>query len=411
MNKTDELFLNALKLAIRNKKMNIEEDLSDAEWRQFFHLASIHDVLPLIINSVYQSKALQAHASIRDYMIRRGRRLALYQAQRSGDFILLYQKMNEEGIKPLIMKGIICRNLYETPELRPSADEDMLIFPWQIQKYHDFFMNNGFRLLDEDMDIEKEDEVSYLNPENHLYIEVHKYLFPTDDKAYGSLNSLFSVLEDRVTETIYHVPIRTFGYTDHLIYMICHAYKHLLYSGIGIRQLCDIGLFAEKLSDSIDWERVFTSCEIFRMKDFFGAILKICSKYLGIQLKAESFVKYLDLTSIDELPLLEDILSGGLYGVADEDRLHSSTMTLEVVSAQREGRKSRGLISSIFPERSYMETKFPYLKQKKWMLPIAYIQRTKQYLSKSSKNRVSPGKTIAIGNSRIRLLKKYNIID
>lgn len=411
MDKTEVLFLDVLKHAIRNKRMNIEEDLSDTEWRQFFHLSSIHDVLPLIINTIYQSKALQSKQGLKDHMIKRGRRLAVYQAQRSGDFVLLYQKMNEAGLKPLVMKGIICRNLYETPELRPSTDEDMLIFPWQIQKYHNFFMNNGFRLLDEDTDIEKEDEVSYQNPENHLYLEVHKYLFPVDDKAYGSLNQLFSVLEERVTENIYHVPIRTFGYTDHLLYMICHAYKHVLYSGIGIRQICDIGLFSEKFNDSIDWERIFTSCEIFRMHEFLAAILNICIKHLGIHLNTDDFKKYMDISKVDEIPLLEDILSGGLYGVADEDRLHSSTMTLEVVSAQREGRRSRGLLSSLFPERSYMESKFPYLKTKKWMLPIAYVQRTRQYLSKSSKNRVNPTKTIEIGNHRIKLLKKYNIID
>ena len=86
-------------------------------------------------------------------------------------------------------------------------------------------------------------------------------------------------------------------------------------------------------------------------------------------------------------------------------------MTLEVVSAQREGRRAKGLIKSLFPGRAYMETKFPYLKTKRWMLPVAYFQRTQQYLSKSSKSRVNPAKTIEIGNNRIKLLKKYNIID
>ena len=411
MNRIEELFLEALKHAIRNKRMNIEENLTVKEWREFFRLASIHDVLPLIINSVYQSKALKEHESLRDHMIKRGRQIAVYQAQRSGDFVLLYQKMNEASLKPLVMKGIICRNLYETPELRPSTDEDMLIFPWQIEKYHEFLTSNGFRLMDADTDIEKADEVSYQNDENHLYLEVHKYLFPLEDKAYGSLNSLFSVLEERVTETIYHVPIRTFGYTDHLLYMVCHAYKHVLYSGIGIRQICDIGLFAEKHHDSIDWERMFTSCGIFRMSDFLGAILNICINDLGIELNPDDFSKYYDLSKVDEGPLLEDILSGGLYGVSDEDRLHSSTMTLEVVSAQREGRRAKGLIKSLFPGRAYMETKFPYLKTKRWMLPVAYFHRTQQYLSKSSKSRVNPTKTIEIGNNRIKLLKKYNIID
>lgn len=411
MDQMETLFLKALRYAIRNQKLNIDEELSNAQWRHFFHLASIHDILPLIINSVYESESLSQFETLKAHIMKRAKQQTIYQAQRTADFVLLYQEMNEAGLKPLVMKGIICRDLYETPELRPSADEDLLIFPWQIEKYHDFLVNRGFRLLNEDIDLDKADEVSYKNYSNHLYLEVHKFLFPLDAKAYGDLNQLFSVLEERTTETIYHVPIRTFGYTDHLLYMICHAYKHVLYSGIGIRQICDIGLFIEKHHDQIDWERVFTSCAIYRMDQFAAAILGICERHLGIHINAEDFRQYYDLSSIDELPLLEDILSGGLYGVANEDRLHSSTMTLEVVSAQREGRKSKGLLRTVFPDRAYMESKFPYVKKNRWMLPVAWAQRGHQYLSDRSKKKVNPTRTIEIGNTRIRLLKKYNIID
>lgn len=33
--------------------------------------------------------------------------------------------------------------------------------------------------------------------------------------------------------------------TDHLLCLLCHAYKHFLYAGFGIRHVCDIGIFAE----------------------------------------------------------------------------------------------------------------------------------------------------------------------
>ena len=144
MDKVESLFLRALSSAIRNVKIDISDELTNAEWRQFFHLATIHDVLPLIINSVYQCESLKPYEVLTQRMIRRGRIISINQAQKTADFALLYQQMNEEGLKPLVMKGIICRNLYETPELRPSTDEDLLIFPWQIEKYHDFLMNNGF---------------------------------------------------------------------------------------------------------------------------------------------------------------------------------------------------------------------------------------------------------------------------
>ena len=38
--------------------------------------------------------------------------------------------------------------------------------------------------------------------------------------------------------------------------------------------------------------------------------------------------------------MLRDILSGGVYGAADSDRQHSSTITLNAVEAARTGGKS-----------------------------------------------------------------------
>ena len=49
--------------------------------------------------------------------------------------------------------------------------------------------------------------------------------------------------------------------TDHLLYLILHALKHFLYSGFGIRQVCDIALFSERYRDEIDWSRVKTELQ------------------------------------------------------------------------------------------------------------------------------------------------------
>ena len=44
---------------------------------------------------------------------------------------------------------------------------------------------------------------------------------------------------DAVELRIRDVPILTLAPTDHLLFLLCHAYKHLLHGGIGIRQLCE----------------------------------------------------------------------------------------------------------------------------------------------------------------------------
>lgn len=411
MNATNTLFLDALKHALKNQETDWEFELDSEQWCELFRLASIHNVLPLFMQSVYQNSSLSRFEALRKQMIRKACRISLQQAHKTAAFTELYQDMLQEKLKPIVMKGIICRNLYANPEQRPSVDEDLLIFPYQIDKYHQFLTEHGFRLADPDTIIEKADEISYQNESSRLYLEVHKYLFPQNATAYGNLNGLFSVLENLLSENIYGTDFRTFGHTDHLLYMICHAYKHFLYSGIGIRQICDISLYTEKYEKDIDWEKIYEACAIFRIDRFMIAIMNICEKHLGLDAASFSYKKIWSGEEVDEGALLDDILSGGLYGTADENRTHSSTMTLEVVSAQKEGRKPKSLVKTVFPSEAYMQTKYAYVKKNRWLLPLAWTQRGYDYLKNRSQKKTSPAKTIEIGNNRIGLLRKYNIID
>ena len=46
---------------------------------------------------------------------------------RTALFLSDEKELEHLGVQPLVMKGIVCRNLYPKPDLRPSGDEDLLI--------------------------------------------------------------------------------------------------------------------------------------------------------------------------------------------------------------------------------------------------------------------------------------------
>ena len=393
---------------MENRKSDLNRNMTLKQWQELYHLASIHDVIPLFVHTVYSSESLKSYPKLKAAMIARAKTVTIHQAQKSASFITLYQQMKENNLQPAVLKGILCRQLYPEPEQRPSSDEDLLIPPAQIMDYHQFLLSPGFSLVNPDADLETSDEISYENKNTHLYIEVHKYLFPPDSSAFGDLNSLFDLSEKTLSEPIYDVPVLTLSPTMHLLYMICHAYKHFLYSGIGIRQICDICMFTKAYGSEINWNRILSSSKAFRIDLFMKTILYICIKYLGLDRLKLPYNELLN-DPIDEEDLLNDILEGGLYGAADEDRLHSSNMTLEAVSAQKEKRKARSLIRSLFPDLSYMKQKYSYLKEASFLLPFAWIQRGFDYLSNSRKS--SPIKTVQIGQDRISILRKYGIID
>ena len=100
-----------------------------------------------------------------------------------------------------------------------------------------------------------------------------------------------------------------------------------------------------------------------------------------------------------------------MYGSNDLTRLHSSTVTLNAVKASRTGEKS-SVLSTVFPKREYLERRYPYLKKRPYMLPIAWVQRIVHYASeKQSGTDNSASGSIKLAKERIELMKIYNVIE
>jgi hypothetical protein len=251
-------------------------------------------------------------------------------------------------------------------------------------------------------------EIPYRKAGSPLYIELHKNLFPPESPAYGDLNRFFEGIHDRAAEVnLRGEVVATPCPTDHLFYLICHAFKHFLHSGFGIRQVCDIVLFARAYREDVDWQCVFENCEAIRAGKFAAAVFRIGEKHLGIESPA-----VFRAVAVDEGPMLEDLLVGGLYGDATLSRKHSSSITLDAVAAKKQGKRPRSAMAlSVFPPVKEMAGKYPYLKEKPWLLPMAWGQRLWRYAREThSVSDSSAAEALKIGADRLELMKTYGIL-
>ena len=240
-------------------------------------------------------------------------RAAMTQALSTRDFLQLVNKMNEAKLHPLVVKGIIARKLYPIPDERVSGDEDLLITKELFPTYHQFFTEHNLVTGD---DLEPY-EVPYQLKGSSLYIELHKTLFQEESVAYGSWNQFFEKAhERRTTEVIEGVEVSTMCPTDHFLFLILHAFKHFLHSGVGIRQVADIMMFASHYE--IDYDSIFNDLQKIHLEVFGATLLSIGKKYLH---DAPIPDKYLELSeNMDHL--LEDILDAGVYGNSSMSRKH-----------------------------------------------------------------------------------------
>lgn len=321
---------------------------------------------------------------------------------RASEFAGLYQKLRAAGLHPVVVKGQLCSRLYPLKDHRISADDDLYISDAEFMACHKQLLANGLTTDTPADELPTADEVSYTKDGSPLYIELHRHLFDSAEDAHDELNHFFTDIN----------PVEMDGFLamlphEHLLYLLLHAYKHFVRSGIGLRQFCDIGLWARAYHAEIDWQRLHEQCESVHAATFAAAAFRIARDDLGIEFDLPALWG----DAVDVEPLLHDSLCGGVYGSNDLTRLHSSTVTLNAVKASRTGEKS-GVLRTVFPKRAYLEHRYPYLKKRPYLLPIAWVQRLAHYAGeKQSDADSSTSGSIKLAKERIELMKRYGVME
>lgn len=250
---------------------------------------------------------------------------------------------------------------------------------------------------------------SYMDKED---IEVHKSLFPKESEVYGNFNRFFEdVFQNQVQIEIDGIQISALNYTEHLFYLICHAYKHFLHSGFGIRQVCDIVMYSNRYGERINWQLLLGWCREIYGEFFTAALYQIGEKYLIFDYEKACFPEEWRKIKVDESMLLRDILDAGVYGYEGMERVHSSNLTLHEVGRQWNGTKGNPVLRTIFLPYKSMKKDFTFLKKFPFLLPLAWLIRIlkfgKELYRNNHKKLTGALKT---GNRRIELMKKYKII-
>lgn len=403
LNKSEALFLRTLRCAVHGESASFDAPLTGEEWQELRLLALKQRAVPLVAEALHPGTALSALPGEWDSFHAFARKRTAFQAARTGDFLLLLRDLEARGLRPVVIKGIVCRSLYPEPEQRLSNDEDLFVASEELPAYHAALLACGLKLKKSDVQPEGADEVTYVDPERDLYLELHARLFPGDTPAFAEWNRAFdTALSRAVSLEVHGQSLLTLQPEDHLLYLLCHAGKHLLFSGIGIRQICDICLFARHYDARIDWPRFRARCASLGLETLTAAVFRIGQRHLGIPAPAA----FSDLTP-DETPLLKDCLAGGLYGSVEPDRIHSARLTLTAAASGEKSGLSRGVLKSVFPPLDYMKGRFDYLKKRPWLLPAAWTQRLWRY---AAEEKGKPSRSLQIGRERIRMLRQYGLL-
>lgn len=395
---TERQFLHIAKAAVSGGALPAE----NVDWPAVFALAGQQKLLPIVFEAVRKTPAAAENAALFAAVKQQVIAQVLNQTVRSAEFADLYQKLRAAGLHPVVVKGQLCSRLYSLRDHRISADDDILIPDGEFFACHEQLLANGLTTDTPTDELATADEVPYTKGGSPLYIELHRRLFDSSEDAHDELNGFFTDLNTTEIDGFLAMPPH-----EHLLYLLLHAYKHFVRSGIGLRQFCDIGLWARAYHAEIDWQRLHDQCASVHAATFAAAVFRIARDDLGIEFDLPTPWD----ASLDVEPLLHDSLCGGVYGSNDLTRLHSSTVTLNAVKASRTGEKS-SVLRTVFPKREYLEHRYSYLKKRPYLLPVAWAQRLAHYASeKKSGADSSASGSIKLARERIELMKRYGVME
>lgn len=403
----EALFLEAVSSAVHGERVHWEP-LPPTLWPALFRLAEKQKLLPLLADAVCECPGVETDP-VCVAARRTARRQVLLQTQKDAAFLPVYGRLRAAGIDALVVKGCLCRSVYPNGALRISADEDLLVREEDFARACRVLSEAGM-LPKPEAEIETASEIGWRSPDGLLYIELHKHLFAPDSGPFGLLETAFSDVFSRVRS--YHTDdgaeILSLSPHDHLLYLLLHALKHFIRTGFGLRQICDVGLWAARWGREIDWALLDRQVREVRAGTFSAALFEIAAHRLGIAL---------DLPALwgdaapDPEAMLSDLLEGGVYGSASKSREHTARITQDAVAARNRGRR-RSLRTALFPPAKDLTSDYPALKAHPSLLPLIWQKRLAQYLFRAAgTEEAHPAETLKLGKKRLALLREYGILD
>lgn len=380
------------------------EYVSEQNWQRLFDISIQQKLECAVYESVYDEPAFKTAG---DALKREWKALVknryIFELRKTERFWKIYEELLKAGIRPLILKGVVCRFLFKKPYARPSGDEDLLVEAKELEVCIRTLERIGLQKVSDS----EGNVLKYMDLESGLQIEVHRSLFGDDGSIESEFNEWFQdafVYSEEIEIEGHRV--YTMQPTLHLLYLITHWIKHFVGPGVGVRQICDIAKFVNQWGDRINWELIVNKIESKGYTVLCANILDIGIRYFHMERQKVGFPEAF-LLEADPEALIVDLMQAGIYGSSSVSRLHSSTLTLEAMGGHR------GKLRILFPPAKGMEKRYPYLKKCSLLLPAAWVSRLAAYGFEVLKNRRgsnSPGESIAIGTERLRLLKKYGLI-
>lgn len=281
--------------------------------------------------------------------------------------------LRENHIDCYLLKGLSLADCYPVPEYRKLGDLDLyLVEPEMLSQAQTVLESNGYILQDELSDHHVTYYYTFPKTGRRFILELHYRV--VGQYQYSRTNEIVDLVYSptqlkKSSQIIHGYSYTVLPPTEYVFYMIHHMLKHYLYSGFGIRLLCDFTFYLKRHESEIDFDQIHTWCRESRISHLYEIILESCRIYLGLPDSIDPQTHY---NTSDCQDFITQILKDGDMGTDVSQTLvgSSSYQKVNLFTYFREGHVQ---MKVRFPKASHFPILWPVL----WVITfVCFIRNT-----------------------------------
>ncbi len=359
MNYTEKAFINLISACINNDD-NLQIDFERISADYLTKMCLIHNNVAVIYSSL--QKCDNVPKELLDNYKKGFMTQVMARSKNRAIFEVVTNKLFDNNISFVVIKGVSISKLYPSDELRSMGDIDLLIRPEDKNNVINLLKKMGATINESQSDSSV--TVFYIK---NITIEIHTAIgHGKEMNGKVDYEAYFSDVFSNVTKN--EQGIFELNYEYNFVYVLYHMAQHFYYTGCGVRMVTDVAVMLNKYAEKIDWDWFWAELKKLNLFDFANVIFGLCNRWFGTEVKLKKSNSQKSMEIIEQY-----ILSAGVFGFENVD---GDMGQLRKNNSDTGGRFSLSAFRWAFPSYEYMKEHSRWFENKTpLLLPLAYIER------------------------------------
>ena len=325
--KFEYIYFSLLRCAIWGSKPALPRALSIEEWNSIYAISKEQTVSGIMLDTISKLPADQKPPKqLLLQWVMLYKQIQSSNSKINSILVEVLTKLEENGIESYLLKGQGIAQNYPNPINRVCGDIDLYFTAGNFEKAMEYFGT-----LDEEIEFSPEAshaETSYKGIKLELHKKSATFYTKKLQKRFNAISDKL-ISNNRTYVTINDKRIAVLPPLLNALQLLSHMLRHIITSGLGLRQVCDWVLFINKDSCKIDKEEFMTAMKELDLLGTYKAISAIAVDYLG--LPAEKVVcEITDKDKKEAKKVLNLIMRYGNFGhYGEHSRASSKTEFLK----------------------------------------------------------------------------------